>query len=143
MDAKRFIDELTFYQWHNINTVPEVLSEEIMHLLELNQFTAYRIGWNEMHSYLFMKTKKSEKQGLIQKLAEVERGIGIIDWVFVRTREGEYIISLWQSGNIKPTDNATLHNVFQPNKPIQEYFQWIYNHGVNIKIKYLNTQAIS
>jgi hypothetical protein len=139
MTAQEYIDSLPKFQWLSLAQVPKELFDEVWVLLETNQFEKYRIGWNETQSNLFMKTKRSEKEQLLSSLAELERGIGAIDWIYIGLRDGsQYIVSIWMNGNVREADNTRTNEIFTPGKPIQEYFEWIYKHARNIKIRYLD-----
>ena len=136
MTAQQYLDTLPMYQWLNLIQAPEHLQEALWLIIELNNVENYRITQHEIQSNLFMKTKKTEKEQLISSLAELERGIGTIDWIYISTEEDVYIVSLQKDGKIRNMDNPQIHKIFKPKDNIQDYFEWIYKHAKNIKIKY-------
>jgi hypothetical protein len=141
MTAQEYIDKLPKFEWLTLAQVDKEIYHEVFTLLQLNQFEHYRIGWYELQHNLFMKVSKTEKEQLLRDLAELERGLGTIDWVYISTHEGGYVVSLWKNGKVRDTGNVKSNTVFPPNIPMQEYFEWIYKHGKNIKIKYLDEKV--
>lgn len=138
MTAQKYLDKLPMYEWFNIKQAPKDIQEALTLLILLNQCEKYRTTQHEVQSNLFMKTKRTEKEQLLSSLAELERGIGRIDWIHIGTPEGGYIVSIQKDGKIRNMDNPSLHKIFTPKKDIQEYFEWIYKHAKTIKIRYLD-----
>jgi hypothetical protein len=138
MTAQEYLDKLPMYQWLSIIQAPEELQEALWLIIELNQCDTYRITQHELQSNLFMKTKKTEKEQLLSSLAELGRGIGTVDWIYISTPETGYIVSIQKDGKIRNMDNPDIHKIFIPKTNIQDYFEWVYKHAKTIKIRYLD-----
>ena len=139
MTSQTYLDNLVSFQWHNINTIPNDIRNDVETLIITNSFDDYSIQYSEIFEYLFMKVPLTRKKRILSILGEIERSIINIDWIHIRTKEDEYIITLSKAGNIVPAGNSKNDKIFTPGKSILDYFQWMYKYAETIKISYIKT----
>lgn len=136
MEAKKYLNELPLYQWLNLLEAPENLQETIGLFIQTNIIEEYRLTQHEFQANLFMKSRRTEKVQLLDALEELKRGLSLINWVYISTKEDNYIVTIKSDGAIIDTNNLTTNKVFKPESNILDYADWIYKHGINIKLKY-------
>lgn len=136
MTAQEYLDSLPMFQWLSFSQIPEELQHEVFLLAELNMNPEYRIGFNEIHANLFMKTKKSERAHVIDTLKELERNIKAVEWLYVDTGEASYVVVLHKEGIIKNMSNEIVNGIFTPETHIFTHYEWIADHAIMAKLKY-------